>query len=190
MSFSNYRHLPLNEFESDEDRHEVRQKGLEQEKKGEVSPLALELGQKYHSLILSSYIPKVTVRFVHPEVGHGLFADEPLEKDQYFGEYTGIVRRNDRRYTEPLNNYCYEYPVPDEIGRHYVIDATAGCLTRFINHSRTPNLKPIHAYWNGFYHLIFLTLHRIEPGMQLFFDYGENYWFLRSQPIEAIAKPI
>ncbi len=175
---SDYRHISHNEFESPEEQQEVRRKGL----KMRVQPKARRLGQKYHSQILSAYIPQVSVRFVHPAAGHGLFAEEPLKKGQYVGEYTGIVRRNDRRYFEPLNNYCYEYPVPDEIGRNYVIDATAGCLTRFINHSSTPNLKPCYAYWEGFYHVIFLSLRPIHPGEELTYDYGESYWYIREKP--------
>ncbi len=179
-----YRHLPLNAFESPADEEEVRQKGLGKEKKGEIPSQALKLGKKFHRQILSSYIPLVSVQHVHPSVGHGLFAEEPIQKDQYVGEYTGIVRRNDRRYFEPINNYCYEYPVPDDIGRSFVIDATDGCLTRFINHSSKPNLKPIHVYWKGFYHLIFLALKEIKPGEQLSFDYGESYWYIRQKPEE------
>ncbi|MGH2638757.1 MAG: SET domain-containing protein-lysine N-methyltransferase [Rhabdochlamydiaceae bacterium] len=181
----NYRHLPLNEFESPADEEEVRQKGLEQEKGGKISSHALKLGKKFHTQILSSYIPVVSIRWVHPSIGYGLFAEEIIKKDRYVGEYTGVVRRNDRRYFEPINNYCYEYPVPDEIGRNYVIDATAGCLTRFINHSSTPNLKPLHVYWKGFYHLIFLALKRIEPDEQLSFDYGESYWYIREKPMNV-----
>lgn len=179
----NYRHVPLNEFESTADEDEVRQKGLSQEKQWTIPPLALRLGEKYKTQILSSYIPEVSIRLVHPAVGYGLFAEEVIKKDQYAGEYTGVVRRNDRRYFEPLNNYCYEYPVPDEIGRSFVIDATAGCLTRFINHCSKPNLKPLHVYHDGFYHLIFLALMEIEPGTQLSYDYGETYWYIREKPL-------
>lgn len=184
----NYRHIPLIEFESPADEEHVRQKGLEQEEKGEVPSSALKLGKKYHTKILSSYIPAVSVEWVHPAVGSGLFAREIIKKGQYVGEYTGVVRRNDRRYFEPLNHYCYEYPVPDEIGRSFVIDATAGCLTRFINHSSTPNLSSHYAYWDGFYHLIFLALRQIEPGEQLFFDYGETYWYIREKPVEIMNE--
>ncbi len=178
-----YRHVPLNEFESTAEMETVRQKGLQQEKRGEIPQIALKFGKKFHTHILSSYIPEVSIRWVHPSVGYGLFAEETLPKNRYVGEYTGVVRQNNRRYFEPLNNYCYEYPVLDDIGRSYVIDATAGCLTRFINHSPTPNLKPLHVYWEGFYHLIFIAQQKIKPGEQLSFDYGETYWYIREKPI-------
>ena len=146
---------------------------------------AIQLGTQFVDKIEAAYISDVSIRRVSDEVGYGLFAEEVIESGSYVGEYTGIVRKNDvRRYLEPLNNYCYEYPVPDSLGRSFVIDATQGNLTRFINHSFTPNLRPVHVYHGGFYHLIFLAIKRIELGNQLFYDYGKNYWYLRGVPKE------
>jgi SET domain-containing protein len=107
-----------------------------------------------------------------------------LQKGIYIGEYTGVVRENRRVYFAPLNNYCYEYPVPDGIGKNYVIDATKGNFTRFINHSYEPNLKPVYAFLDGFYHLIFLSLRVIQKGEQLCYDYGRHYWVIRPVPEE------
>jgi SET domain-containing protein len=170
----------MNLFESESEKEVVRQKGLHQDK----TPAAIRLGKKFHAQILSAYTPKVSVRWIDTTVGYGLFAEEVIDKNQYVGEYTGVVRQYDRRYFEPLNNYCYEYPVCDDTGRHFVIDATAGCLTRFINHSYAPNLQPSYAYWEGFYHLIFTAKKKIAPGEQLSFDYGESYWYLRDKPVQ------
>jgi hypothetical protein len=142
----------------------------------------LELGKKFIDKINAAYIPQVSVRWISDKVGYGLFAEETIARESYVGEYTGVVRKNDRRYFEPLNNYCYEYPVDDEIGRSFVIDATQGNLTRFINHSKSPNLRPIHVFYEGYYHLIFIALRQIEKGQELSFNYGESYWYLRAPP--------
>lgn len=171
-------------FESNEEKILVKEKGLEKLKNNGISPEAQKLGKLYIDQILSCYIPKVSVRKVDEHIGYGLFAEEDILEGSYVGEYTGIVRKNDRRYMEPLNHYCYEYPVPDHIGRHYVIDATQGNLTRFINHSYHPNLRPIHVFYEGFYHLIFLSLQKIPKGTQLAYNYGKNYWYLRSPPAQ------
>ncbi len=179
-----FTYVPLIAFENALDRQEVLQRGLEKLQAGGVTAEALELGARYIEKIQASYIPEVSVRMVGEEVGYGLFAEEEIEAGAYVGEYTGIVRKNDRRYTEPLNNYCYQYPVPDHIGRDYVVDATQGCLTRFINHSYTPNLRPVHVFYEGYYHLIFLAIKRIEKGAQLSFNYGKNYWYVRSAPLD------
>lgn len=177
-----FKYLSQNAFESKRDRDEIHRRGLKKLQDLQVSQEAQDLGKKWIDSILSSYISNVSVRFIHETVGFGLFSEEDLSVGTFVGEYTGLVRKNDRRYTEPLNNYCYEYPVPDNLGRSYVIDATQGNLTRFINHSFHPNLKPFHVFYDGFYHLIFLTIFPIQKGAQLFYNYGNSYWYIREPP--------
>ncbi len=180
----NYHHLSQIAFESEKDKQEIYRRGMQKFESGQVSEEALFLGEKWRGKIESAYIPKVSVRFVNPSVGYGLFLEEEIKPGFYVGEYTGVVRRNDRRYFEPLNGYCYTYPVPDEIGRPFVTDATQGCLTRFINHSQVPNLRPVHVFYDGFYHLIFLSLRDIAKGERLFFNYGSSYWQVRDKPLD------
>ena len=180
-----YAHSSHIDFESEAGRKEIWLLGMEEWKNKKVSVEAETLGKQFIKEIETAYIPAVSVRWVGEVVEFGLFAEEDLEEGCYVGEYTGIVRKNDRRYCEPLNNYCYTYPVLDEIGRNYVIDATKGNLTRFINHSYTPNLRPVHVFYEGFFHLIFLATRRIEKGEQLFYNYGRNYWNLRSEPLKT-----
>ncbi|MBI3236546.1 MAG: SET domain-containing protein-lysine N-methyltransferase [Chlamydiales bacterium] len=178
-----FRFLLKNDFEDEEEQKSVWQKGIDQFEEGLIKQEALDLGERFHLEIASSYIAPVFIRTINPVIGCGLYADRKIAKGSYVGEYTGVVRKNNRRYTEPLNGYCYEYPVPDEIGRNYVIDATSGNLTRFINHSgRQPNLQPIHVFYEGYYHLIFIALKEILPGDQLSYDYGQNYWMVRPLP--------
>ncbi len=178
----NYIYLPHIDFESAEDRDFIWQAGMEKWKKGEVKPEADRLGREFIQKIESAYIPTVSVRWINEKVEFGLFAEEDLKEGSYVGEYTGIIRRNDRRYFEPLNNYCYAYPILDEIERNFVIDATQGNLTRFINHSSSPNLEPTYVFYEGFYHLIFLATGKIRKGEQLFYNYGGTYWQLRDKP--------
>ena len=187
-----FKYLPQIAFESVEERDEIYAKGVAQFQADRVKKEAIELGEKFCKEIEKGWIASTSIRLVSEQVGYGLFAHEFICKDSFVGEYTGIVRKNDRRYTEPLNNYCYEYPVPDHIGRSYVIDATQGNLTRFINHSYQPNLKPVHAFWKGFYHLIFLAVADIKVGEQLSYDYGHRYWHVRSAPqsLESVCARI
>ncbi len=180
---NNFKFLSAIAFESLEDREDVRARGITKLQNNQVSLKSQELGNKFIHKIEEAYIPQVSVRWIDEKIGYGLFAEEDISMGDYAGEYTGIVRRNDRRYFEPLNNYCYEYPVDDEIGRSFVIDATQGNLTRFINHSLSPNLQPVHVYYDGFYHLIFIAMHKILQGQQLSYDYGKSYWYLREPPV-------
>lgn len=176
-----FEHLSRLSFE---EKGKVHKKGLVELQEGRISQEALDRGEKYRGKIEGRLYPKTSVRFISDEVGHGVFAEEAIQKGAFVGEYVGVVRENIRIYFAPLNNYCYEYPVPDSIGRSYVIDATKGNFTRFINHSFSPNLEPVYAFYDGFYHLIFLSLKEIKKGEQLLYNYGRNYWMLRSVPQE------
>ena len=176
--------LSKNAFENENEKEIIFEKGIQKKKNHQVKTVELENGKLFKDKIKAAYIPCVSIRFIHEKIGYGMFVEEDLPEDSYVGEYTGIVRQNDRRYFEPLNNYCYEYPVSDDIGRSYVIDATCGNLTRFINHSFEPNLKPIYAFIEGFYHLIFISIKTIKTGTQLTYNYGNNYWYLRESPFD------
>jgi len=170
-----FRYLAQNVFEQ---KLEIYHLGI----KVKVDAEQREVGERYIEQIRAAYIPDVSIRNLGKVVGHGLFAEEWVACGEYVGEYTGCVRKDDQRYCAPVNNYCYEYPVLDKLGRHYVIDATQGNLTRFINHSYQPNLKPVYAYYEGYFHLIFLSLRDIQKGEQLCYNYGKEYWYVRQPP--------
>lgn len=177
-----FQYLHHNGFESPEDRANVLAKGLAKFESRLVAKEALDLGQRFFQQIRGAHLAKLEVRFINDAVGHGCFAAEDIEAGSFVGEYTGIVRENNRRYFEPLNNYCYEYPILDSLDRSYVIDATQGNLTRFINHSANPNLKPVYAFIEGMYHCIFLAISDIKKKTQLTYDYGKSYWYIRESP--------
>lgn len=182
-----FEYLPQISFKSKKEKLDIHARSLEEFRKGKIPPQALKLGEKYRKKIESAESPNVSIRYISESIGHGVFAEETLKARTYIGEYTGTVRENWRVYFAPLNNYCYEYPVPDRLGRSFVIDATHGNFTRFINHSYQPNLKPVYAFFDGFYHLIFLSCRKIQKGEQLSYDYGRRYWTLRSIPEELLT---
>lgn len=174
--------LPCLAFKNKKERTEILRRGLAALQRGEIPKKALELGQTHRELIESPIHPDVDIRWVGEEVGHGVFAKDKIKKGTFIGEYTGIVRENVRVYFEPLNHYCYEYPILDRLERSFVIDATQGNFTRFINHSYEPNLKPEYAFLDGFYHCIFFALKDIQKEEQLCYNYGRNYWLIRDAP--------
>lgn len=175
-------YLSHNSFISEDERERILAKGNERLSQGHVSQAVLELGRRFALEIKEGFLAKVSVRWIGTGIGYGLFAEETIAAGSFVGEYTGIVRENNLRYLEPLNNYCYEYPILDAIGRSYVIDATHGNLTRFINHSTKSNLQPAYAFRDGAFHCIFLALREIQKGEQLSYDYGKSYWYVRPAP--------
>lgn len=179
-----FQFLPAIAFECEESRMDIFDRGMLEWKNGRIQKMAISLGKKYRSLIEANYFAPSRIKWMGRRVGYGLFATEKNKKGQLIGEYAGIVRRNDRRYFEPLNHYCFEYPIPDSVGRSHVIDATKGNLARFINHSSHPNLKPVHVFIDGFFHVVLISIRDIEAGEHLAYDYGANYWYVRSPPVE------
>lgn len=138
------------------------------------------LGLQYVKEIVTDYTAPCLVSFISDEVGYGLFSEIDIPERAMIGRYTGMIRENSRLY--PFSDYAYSYPLIDEIGRNYVIDAKSGNLTRFINHSTSPNLKPVYAYYEGLYHLLFLARKPIKKGEQFSYDYGATYWNIRHHP--------
>ncbi len=170
-------------FETDLDEKEIREKLALQLKNGEIDKEAIELGKKFAKELENHYLAKVSLHLINDEVGHGIFAEEAIPAKAFVGEYVGVLRRNDfRRYIEPRNDYLYQYPVLSENGMHFVIDATKGNLTRFVNHSYTPNLDKKFILYDGIYHVIFLSNRVIDKGEQLTINYGKNYWYTRQAP--------
>lgn len=171
-------------FETELDEKEVRQKVALQIANQETSDEAIDLGKKFSEEIEKNSLANLSLQLISEEVGYGVFAKEAILPNVFIGEYLGVIRKNDfRRYTEAQNDYLYEYPIVSEEGLNFVIDATKGNLTRFINHSYTPNLDKKFVLHKGIYHLIFVTNQRIEKGEQLTINYGKNYWYTRQEPV-------
>lgn len=145
-----------------------------------------ELGSVFYDKIRERLIPDASIRWINEEIGYGVFAEEDIEACSYAGEYTGVLRRNDmRRYFTPIHHYGFQYPLLDDLGRNYLIDAEKqGNITRFYNHSEKPNLKPAYALVDGIYHAIFISIRRIRKGEQLSYTYKKGFWNLKKPPVE------
>lgn len=169
-------------FQSKKQEKSIVQKGEHLFKKRKIPQKALLLGEKYRSAIENEEHVPFFLRKINSAVGMGLFSKDAMEKDTFIGEYSGVVRKNIREYFTPLNNYCYRYPIEDEWGRDYVIDASQGGPCKWMNHSFSPNVKPEYAFFDGLYHVIFLSLRKIKKHEQLLYDYGPSYWYVRQKP--------
>ncbi|MBI2743236.1 MAG: SET domain-containing protein-lysine N-methyltransferase [Chlamydiales bacterium] len=122
------------------------------------------------------------IRWIDGKVGYGVFATKDMAPFAFVGEYTGEVRKRVR--DDKRNSYCFTYLIGDEKKSSYIIDAEKkGNITRFINHSDTPNLEPISVFSGGVMHVILLTRTWIQKGQQLTYDYGEDYWKKREKPL-------
>ncbi|HEU4458698.1 MAG TPA: SET domain-containing protein-lysine N-methyltransferase [Methylibium sp.] len=102
--------------------------------------------------------------------GKGVFAIRPLAKGETLFEYVGEVidwpealRRHPHDPNDP--NHTFYFTVDED----HVIDANVGGnASRWINHSCKPNCEADDQ--DG--RIFIKTLRDIEPGTELFYDYG------------------
>lgn len=132
--------------------------------------------KRYLPLIHQGSVADMTVRWVNDEMGYGLFTNQVLKEGDFIGEYVGKVREMQRSNPDP-NPYCFHYPTRWLSRRLFCIDSQKeGNITRFINHSKNPNLTMDYIVESGFLRLFLLAKQEIPRGLQLTFDYGDSYW--------------
>jgi hypothetical protein len=118
---------------------------------------------------------KIALRWINETFGFGIFAVEKIPSCTFIGEYTGVIKEAGLNTKD--NYYCVQYTTWDIRRKKFVIDAKeAGNFTRFINHSKKPNLGLQSIYWCGLPRMVLVSLQEIEAGSQLSFDYGNLFW--------------
>ena len=104
--------------------------------------------------------------------GQGLFTKVRLEPEDTIGYYTGEVisseefHHPDRPFSAYVLWVCHSHIIVGE--------GPKANYTRFINHSDQPNASlTVSSRWKS---ARFEALRTIEPGEEIFFDYGDDYW--------------
>lgn len=139
------------------------------------------LSKRYQQEVSNAYTPDMTIKWVHDEIGYGVYTNEELNPGDYIGEYTGSIKTYDPR-TENQNLYCMQYPTNSWNRNILMVDALdGGNILRFINHSDSPNLTPICLVDRGLLHLVFVAGETICKGSHLTVDYGKDYWLNRTK---------
>lgn len=170
------------EFESPEILSDLLRRGEKLYEKGELTLEQIWLGKYFKKEIFSAESPSVTLRYINPQLGWGVFAAQNIKKMQFIAEYVGKVRK--RKKEDEKNAYCFEYVVTPGIQTPYTIDASEqGSLARYINHSDHPNLEASLATFEHLSHVILYAKEPIAKGTQLCYDYGPDYWSKRKAPI-------
>jgi hypothetical protein len=139
------------------------------------------LSRRYQKELSSGYTPDMTIKWVHDEIGYGVYTNDELNLGDYIGEYTGNIRPLDSKAPNH-NPYCMLYPTNYWSGNVLMVDALKGAnILRFINHSDTPNLTPVCLVDRGILHLVFIAGASICKGTHLTVDYGKDYWLNREK---------
>jgi hypothetical protein len=143
-----------------------------------------ELYEKHSDKLSRGVVADVTIRWVDDSVGYGLFADRPLKKGDFVGEYCGTMMLKSLLYRQ-YGTYCMSYPKLSFGISYFTLDAEkGGNEMRFANHNYTPNMQATAALDRGLNHCILIAVRDIEAGEQLTYDYGEDYWKNRHPPLD------
>ena len=104
--------------------------------------------------------------------GMGLFARHAIREEDTIGYYTGevITEKEFHDPDRPFSAYVM-WVTKDHI---LVGEGPKANYTRYINHDDEPNaFLVVSSRWKT---ARFQALRDIEPGEEIFFDYGEDYW--------------
>lgn len=104
--------------------------------------------------------------------GLGLFSSEIISTEDTIGYYTGEILTENQVYDpeRPFSAYLLW------VCRTHIIvgEGPKANYTRYINHGSEPNaFLVVSSRWKT---ARFEALRRIEPGEEIFFNYGEDYW--------------
>lgn len=104
--------------------------------------------------------------------GRGLFAKHRIDAEDTIGYYTGytISEADFHDSNRPFSAYVLW------VCRTHIIvgEGPLANYTRYINHSADPNaFLIVSSRWKS---ARFEALRTIEPGEEIFFNYGDDYW--------------
>ena len=171
-----FRYTEQLEFENYKVEQWIRKKCKWAYKRGYIEKVKVWLGTLHQKQLAHDIVPDVMIKWINRDIGYGVFANETLKQWDYVGEYAGLLRRRNLFYRN-INDYCFMYPREWLTLKAYTIDSKLqGNMTRFINHSDTPNLEAISVLFDGVFRIMFRAIRTIKPGEELTYDYGYFYW--------------
>ncbi len=134
------------------------------------------LGYLFDQEIKEIWTPPLSIHWIHESIGYGAFAEKPIKKYRFIGEYVGLVRKKQKKIDEE-NAYTFEYTVGESLETAYTIDAkTSGNYIRFLNHKEKGNCDSLLIFHENQMRIIVRSNRDIAEGEQLTYDYGSEYW--------------
>jgi uncharacterized protein len=113
-------------------------------------------------------------RIGRSRTGLGVFATEPIKKGTYVAEYTGPLMTNKECDETRENRYWFE------VNARWTIDGKSRKnIARYFNHSCRPNADPMIRDRR----VRIKTIRNIEPGDEITYDYGKDYWNAYIKPL-------
>lgn len=132
--------------------------------------------RRFHREGDAFYTKRLSIRYLGPKVGYGVFAKEAIAPYSTLGHYVGIFRLDQEISEKSDSTFSFgDFPL-------FSIDAKkAGNWVRFMNHSELGDPKTNVVAWEYYtkeYPYIVVTAgpRGIKKGAQLLYSYGDKYW--------------
>ena len=122
-------------------------------------------------------MPSRSFRVGKSKTGLGLFATKEIKKGELIVRYRGQKIRNDEadRRADRGNKYLYE------VNNRWTLDGqNRKNVARYANHSCRPNAES--DVLRG-HKVIIRAIKKIQPGQEILYDYGKDYFDLIIKPI-------
>lgn len=142
--------------------------------------------QKYAGAIEQKHHAPMYLKWISETVGYGIFAEQNIDKDDFIGEYFGVLR--EVKETSDNLDYAWYYSLDTMDGRRLVVDGKEqGNELRFINHADDPNTVRIDVLGrDGIFHVVYVASRDIKKDEQLTVSYGEGYFTSRGMKVVSV----
>jgi hypothetical protein len=179
-SITQVKYVPCLEFQNFRVLFQVVRGTKKLRRNDELDRQQVWLGSYFRSDVLNAVIPDLSIRWVSDEIGWGVFAEKDLPNMTLVAEYSGMFRK--KKKGDAANAYCFECPLVRGEESPFVIDAEAqGGVSRYINHSETPNVVSALATIHDVPHILLFTTEVVKQGTELRYHYGADYWKRRKK---------
>jgi len=146
-----------------------------------------QLSILYGDDIAAKKLMPMSIRWIDPQVGHGIFAEDDVSAGEFVGVYGGQVQ--DRLLVDS-KDYAWAYPGETLQGGRITLDgAIKGNELRLINDGKDPNCGVEYIIGqDNLWHVCYLVLKDIKKGEQLLVSYGPAYWDTRDYKYQELAE--
>ncbi len=149
----------------------------------ENKELFQDLSQKYQEDIEKGNLAPLYIKKIDERLGFGVFAADEIKKNDFIGEYTGVIRIPGKDAGGEMEAGGYEsdfswyYLDKVEGGPELEINGRfEGNEMRFVNHGDNFNVDVEHTIHDGHWIIFFKAARDIQKDEQLLISYGDDYW--------------
>jgi hypothetical protein len=141
-----------------------------------------DIHHRYAGKIERCHMAPIYIKEITHDIGFGVFAADNIKKNEFIGEYAGVVQVPcENSGEETCNGYesDFSWYYLDEIDDGTVLEINGrleGNEMRFVNHGSEPNVDVEHMLYKGQWVIFFKAARRILKDEQLLISYGEDYW--------------